>query len=501
MIEEREWILEALSTRCILRADRETTYSPKGTPNGWMLDTRLLLVDPEAMLRIAKLFWRQMENSDDFQLACLEMTGIPLLVGVQAHGLAIGRAVNGVIVRKERKVNGRMRAIEGELSELPVVFLDDIINSGASVEKANIVLQERGNCISKVWALVDYGNEKGRAKIEALGATITSEYALNELGKFARMRERKTIPNPFREVWRFGVRDERYYHVVPKSTPVIDDERLYFGTDSGLFFALRQADGEVCWQFDAKRSGSKGIWSSPIVTGEMVIFGAYNGNVYALDRRSGKISWQFQESDFVGSSPALAEEFGIVAIGLEHTLQYQKGSVVGLNRMTGDRVWEFPARNFVHSTPLYIPSHQIFVVGSNDNDCVCLDAKSGHLRWMFQTSGPVKSRAALGLIAGIVLFGCFDHCVYAVDIETGSLRWKVETEGIVYSEPLVIHDRVYVTSTDKQMYVLDLYSGNVLHRWDADSKLFSSPMQVGGKIYLGTNAGVLVEFDQIQTRC
>jgi hypothetical protein len=76
-IEERKWILEALRTKSMLRADREATYSTKGTQKGWMVDTRLLLVDPEAMLRIAKLFWRQMENSDDFQLACLEMTGIP----------------------------------------------------------------------------------------------------------------------------------------------------------------------------------------------------------------------------------------------------------------------------------------------------------------------------------------------------------------------------------------------------------------------------------------
>jgi outer membrane protein assembly factor BamB/orotate phosphoribosyltransferase len=496
LIETRQWLLEALRKRSVLLASQEATYSSKGSANSWMLDTRLLLVDPVAMEKIACLFWNRMKDSGDFQLACLEMTGIPLLIGIQAHGLKIGRSANGVIIRKERKANGRMRDIEGELNDLPIVFLDDIVNSGGSVVKAHISLKEHGRAISSVWALVDYGNEIGRARISEVGASILSEFKLSELGSLVlNKKQRAVIANPFRQKWRFRFSDRRYYHVVPKSTPAIDDERLYFGTDAGLFFALNQTDGSVRWKFDAKRSTPKGIFSSPIITRSVVIFGAYNGNVYALDCHSGDPHWQFQEADFVGSSPAIAEDLGIIAIGLEHTLRHQKGSVVGLDSLTGTRVWEFPTPDYVHASPLYVPFNQTFVVGSNDNAFASIDGATGHLQWMFHTKGAVKSRAALSTNGKVVIFGCFDHFIYALDATTGSLLWKARTEGIVYSEPLIIGDLAYVNSTDKQMYVLDITTGEVLNRWNASSKLFSSPVEILGKIYTGTNAGIFVEYD------
>lgn len=495
MTEIREAVLHAMQSRSLILSDNEVTWSKKGSAHAWLLDTRVLLLDPLTMEQIARLFWSRMEGAFPFQLACMEMTGIPLLIGIQAFGLKLGRQVNGVIVRKERKSNGRLRAIEGELNSLPVVFVDDILNSGESVVKAHAALKEQSTDVAAIWALVDYDNVSGHARINKLCDSVASEYRLRELNVQLSRPLKPFVPDVFEVVWHRGAHESRYYHVVPKSTPAVDDDRLYYGTEDGGFYALQQKTGSLCWSMEIKRRTSKGIWSSPLLCGENVVFGAYNGEIYAVNRSNGELQWQFSEADWVGSSPCAVNELGIIVIGLEHALPYQQGSIVALNQDTGERVWEFPARKYVHGSPLYVESVRGIVVGSNDNDCVCLDARTGHLKWMFSTSREVKARPVYARQSEMVIFGCFDHHIYALHAVTGDLVWKLETEGIVYSEPLVVGERVYATSTDKRLYVLELRTGAVLHTYESSAKLFSSPALIGERIYFGTNAGVILEYD------
>jgi outer membrane protein assembly factor BamB/orotate phosphoribosyltransferase len=491
----RETLLHALKSKALILPSHEVTWSKAGKPNAWLLDTRVLLLNPQVMDWIAQMFWARMTRAGDFQLACLEMTGIPLLIGIQAYGLKIGRQVNGVIIRKERKSNGRMRAIEGELNAWPIIFLDDILNSGDSVIKAASVLKAHGAAISAVWTLIDYGKERGRIRVENVSETVTSEYRLDELNVPHSGLPAIVIPDVFKVVWHRTSVEKRFYHVVPKSSPALDGERLYFGTDSGHFYALRQFDGSMCWAINTKRNTNKGIFSSPLLVGQDVVFGAYNGDVYAVNCESGEIHWQFGEADWVGSSPCACADLGLVIVGLEHALRQQQGSVIALHQESGERMWEFPTRKYVHGSPLYLKQFHAIVVGTNDDDCVCLDARTGHVRWMFNTSGEVKSRPSFAEHAALVIFGCFDTHVYALDARTGALSWKTATEGIMYSEPLIVGERVYATSTDKRLYVLDLRTGSILRTYEASAKLFSSPALINENVYFGTNAGQLLEYN------
>ena len=52
-----------------------------------------------------------------------------------------------------------------------------------------------------------------------------------------------------------------------------------------------------------------------------------------------------------------------------------------------------------------------------------------------------------------------------------------------------------MTSTDKCLYVSDVRTGQILNTHEASGKLFSSPSFIKGCIYLGTNAGVVLEYD------
>ena len=138
------------------------------------------------------------------------------------------------------------------------------------------------------------------------------------------------------------------------------------------------------------------------------------------------------EADFVGSSPAIAPELGLLFIGLEFGLFRKHGGIAALDLKTGKHVWDFRMREFVHCSPAYCPEKKLVAIGGNDSCVYMFDAKKGKLKWKFETGGPIKSSLTFDLSKNLI-FGSFDKNLYALDIMTGELKGQFETtEGMIY---------------------------------------------------------------------
>ena len=83
------------------------------------------------------------------------------------------------------------------------------------------------------------------------------------------------------------------------------------------------------WTFDA----GAGISSTPLVDGELVYIGSEDGRLLALDTQDGRLAWQFQTGDMVRGVPAIWDE--IVFIGSDD------GNLYGLDKATGAPVWRY----------------------------------------------------------------------------------------------------------------------------------------------------------------
>jgi len=97
------------------------------------------------------------ESDDGFQLCGMETGSLPIIAALQYHiKYMYGENINAFTVRKERKAYGLFNYIEGEPNDMPVVYVDDLINSGASVGRcANIVEREIGKLgYAGAWAIV-----------------------------------------------------------------------------------------------------------------------------------------------------------------------------------------------------------------------------------------------------------------------------------------------------------------------------------------------------------
>jgi len=315
---------------------------------------------------------------------------------------------------------------------------------------------------------------------------------------------------PFSAQWKFAGKDPNFSYVVAKSDPVIDDVRVYFGTDNSYFVALNQEDGSTAWMYKVGfHTKGKSIFSSPALhSSGFVIFGAYDGNVYALDSETGKKKWVFFEADHIGSSPVIAENLGLVFVGLEFGLFKKRGGIAALDIQTGEKKWEYPMTAYTHSSPFYIEEHKQVVIGGNEGIVYLFDAQTGKLQWEFKTGNTTEEETARGFSRfdikesfaydkkrDLILFGNAEGKLFALSRKTGEEVWMFEAEFGFYSTPLVYKNTVIASSLDKNLYCINLDTGKEVWRWRAGARIFASPVLINEKVYIGANTGRMTEIN------
>ena len=462
----------------------------------WIFDFRNIFLESEYIDLIAEIFWELHKDEYPFQVGGQEVSSIPLITAIVVKGAGRNTPVNGFFIRKSRKKEGLGKIVEGKLTEEKIVLVDDLINSGKTFERQVLLLESMGKKVSEIFTLLHYRDFSVYDFFKEKEILVYSLFSISDFGLKYNQRNLKPIPNNFNVKWYFKSENPNHFYVLSKSTPVLDDEKIYFGSDIGYFWALNQKDGSVAWKYKVGwHTRGKSIFSAPALYGDTVYFGAYDGNVYALDTKTGKKKWIFMEADWIGSSPAVAPELQSIFVGLEFGLFKKQGGIASLDLKTGKKKWEYIMPEFTHASPLYIPPQNIVVTGCNDAVVRAFDAKKGVLLWECTVGEEVKASCAYDEKRNYVLFGAHDGMLYIVDLATGKVVYAYETKECIYSTPLIYNDRVYFSSLDKHLYCLDLKTHKLIWKFQTGGRVFSSPVAIEGSIYIGANDGRLYELD------
>lgn len=486
---KRDLLRDTIESKCIFRAPHHRLVSSAGKTLSWLIDLRPILLSPMGLDTLAELFWERYAAQLPFQVGGMEMAAVPLVAAILMAAARNGYNVSGFVIHKERKRYGRMNVIEGEISDAPIMLVDDIFNSGASLEQSRVVLSEINQTIWKVWTVIDYGSRTGDEWQKRNGLTVESVYALHDFGLKLSSAKNHSPQLSFIVRWVNKAASANHHFVVPKSAPRAQNGRIYFGTDSGEMRCVDGASGETCWTFKITTARSKGIWSTPYVTPERIFFGGYDGNLYALCAKTGREIWRYVEPDWIGSSPTYATDLNLIFIGVEYGSPTRGGGIAAVDANTGRKTWEYPVRGYVHGSPLYAADASLVICGSNDGALLALDARTGAIRWQCQTDGAIKHAPALDPDRRQVVFGSFDGGIRGVSLDTGELKFCIQTGNAVYTTPLIDGARAYCGSTDKYLYVIDLASGEGIAKIGAHSKIFSSPARIGPWIWFGSTNG------------
>jgi len=491
---------EIISKDALIRKERQKIVHIDGSESLWLFDFRNIFLKPKSLNLIVDIFWDLFGEKYPFQVGGQEIAAIPLVSAIVFKSQQINKPVNGFIIRKSRKPIGLQKIIEGELNENKIILVDDLINSGSTILRQIKIIENAGKKVDCVFILTRFRDEKYYKFLAEKNIKLISLFNLNDFGLSYTEKKQNVLPQNFEIKWYFQSKNPNLFYVVPKSAPALDENKIYFGSDSGYFWALNQENGEPVWKYKVGlHAYGKSIFSSPVIYNNIVYFGSYDGNVYALDTQTGKPKWVFFEADWVGSSPAVAPDLGLLFIGLEFGLFKKKGGIAALGLKTGKKKWEYrEIPEYVHCSPAYCPEKKLVAVGANDFCVYLFDAKTGKLKWKFKTEGEIKASLTFDVKNNLLLFGSFDKNLYALDIDSGELKGKYQTYDIIYSTPLVYKDNVYFASFDKNLYSLNLKTGALNWFFPANGRFLASPMIIEDKIYIGAFDGKLYEID-IQT--
>jgi len=174
--ELKKILFDFIDRKCIFRCDPNIQYHsdlPPGKIPGknpgyktsWQFYLRNLIHDSDMMSAASMLFLKQIEKNNDygkFQFAGLETGSLPLIASYQSAMRKLGISINSYGVRKERKAYGLFNFVDGIPDRtLPVCVVDDIFNSGSSLNRVlDVSLFEFDiNPHINMYCLVQIGNK------------------------------------------------------------------------------------------------------------------------------------------------------------------------------------------------------------------------------------------------------------------------------------------------------------------------------------------------------
>jgi eukaryotic-like serine/threonine-protein kinase len=272
------------------------------------------------------------------------------------------------------------------------------------------------------------------------------------------------------------------------SSPVIDDETLYFGGVDSTFYSLRLSDSKVLWKFKTKGQ----IRSTVLVDDDFLYLNGGDGNLYKLNKKNGNIVWTYRTTgdkkydfaDYHQSSPVL------------WNARIYFGSGDGLyviDAEKGFKVWNYKTADAVHSTPA-IDNGKVFF-GSFDGNVYALDAATGNLMWKFKTVGhryfpKGEVQGSPSVKDGLVFIGARDYNVYALDQQKGFSTWnKAFPLGWVFTNTL--HDSVlHLAGADERVLIaVDPKTGAEYWRKKMEFLIFGKNVYSKSMLYVGTTIG------------
>ncbi len=238
----------------------------------------------------------------------------------------------------------------------------------------------------------------------------------------------------------------------PRSTPTIDEGRVYAHGATGVFVCLDGATGELLWEknlpvaFGASvESDVKNIaWGragSPLIVDHLVIVpaggpggapgGGRNISLVAYDKKTGREVWRGGNRQVSYSSPALA-----TLAGVRQVLSVNEDNVSSHDIKTGAVLWQHPwpgssAANASVSQPVAVNAQSVLLSKGYGGGAELLGITRSEKDGAWSVTSRWKEPRLLktkfcnvALLEGRYAFGLSDGILECIDLKEGRRLWK-----------------------------------------------------------------------------
>ena len=323
-----------------------------------------------------------------------------------------------------------------------------------------------------------------------------------------------------KEIWRIPFSDlyEDEWGPGPRSTPIIDGDRVYAQSCKGEFRCLNLTDGKVVWgtsfekDFGVTFLGSKanegtasrrGNDGSGLIDGDRIFLPVGNtagASLVCFDKRTGKIIWKSQSDEAAYSSLMVA-----TLAGVKQVIYFSAEALMGLEIDSGKLLWRVPLKTDAKrhaATPIIFGDS--VMVNSHTLGIVCVkvavegDGLKATLAW-------VNKDMKINISTPVLV----DHYLYSqgpgrnfvcVDASNGKLSWSQEGYGEKNSSAIAAGKNLLVLTDRGELVMVAAASSKCaeLGRVQICGKTWNYPAYAEGKLYVReglTSGWKLICFD------
>jgi outer membrane protein assembly factor BamB len=284
---------------------------------------------------------------------------------------------------------------------------------------------------------------------------------------------------------------KRRVGVLSASSPAVLGSTVYVtllargqGSHSGRAAALSYANGSIRWSRDLPSPSE----SSPLLDHNKLFFGSQNGIVYALNARTGSVLWTYHAAGAVKASPTLKD--GVLYFG-----DYS-GHVQAISEQTGRRLWISGSGGaLLGSGTFYSTAAVVYgrvFLGNTDGRIYAYDASTGRLDWAVQTGAYIYASPAVTNAPGLgptIYLGSYDGTFYALNARSGQIAWQYHAHGRISGSATIVGRTVYFADLGShRTYGLGISTGRVVFELNTGS--FDPVISDGENIYLTGYTGL-----------
>jgi len=303
--------------------------------------------------------------------------------------------------------------------------------------------------------------------------------------------------------WQTAVREELPHSHTHKfgswasGSPVTDGQLIYAYFGSHGLYCLN-LKGEVQWERDfgpMQKVMSFGEGSSPVLyEDKLILLRDHQGQsaLYVLDKKTGDIIWEDQRDEVSSwSTPYIIEYEGVTQIITSAT-----NKIRSYDLASGKVIWESTGmtRNVIPS-PVHADGILYLMSGFRGSALLAIDlskategvADSLAIVWRYDLNTPYTPSPVL-MGDKLYFLKLNNGYLSCLDAKDGTVYYtNVKLEGIqnIFTSPIGVDDRIYITGTDGTTCVVkhgeefELLSQNNL-----EDNFYASPVVIGDNLYL-----------------
>ena len=289
----------------------------------------------------------------------------------------------------------------------------------------------------------------------------------------------------------------------PRTTPVVDQGRVYALGAEGELRALDASTGKTIWNKNilADNGASNIQWAqaaSPLIVDGMVIVlpgGKGGKSVVAYDKVTGNRGWSALDDEQSYVSPIVA-----TLAGKRQLVVVSAARVMGLTVDSGKLLWELPwvtEFNINATLPIVVTPNRFFISSGYDHGATVVeltadgDAFKPRVVWQ---NKKMKTKFNDAVLYQGHIYGLDEGILACINVETGNQKWKGGRYG--YGQILLASGHLVVLSERGELALVKAEPGGYkeLAKFEAISgKTWNNPAIAGG-LLLVRNADEMAAF-------